>query len=369
MNHEEDQDRLVDLLLSELIGGEAPPDVRDRVLAKARMARPVVPYRPRLEALPVKRSRSGLFAIAAMVALLGVALVLIKAQGISRERTPVVTEFSGSVTPAGGRIMEGGSLQVGAASTAVLSYADGTVVEVGPDSSLSIPERTTWDRSKGLELATGSLEARVSPQPQGRPMILNSSHAEAQVIGTRLRFQVDEVRTLLEVDNGTVRFISRGDGHESLVESGSFAESGMAGFRHGEMAAPGIRAFVLMNAETDQPLRDRPLANGEIISLDSLPTRLINIRADYDGAPPERVNIAVTRDDRGPTGLPVHASQPHRHPPFFIAGDHWADGRPDDCTPWTPPPGGYQLTAEAIYQVEGVERAGPALSITVRFTR
>jgi hypothetical protein len=369
MKHEDHQDRLVDMLLAELIGGQMPPDVSERVLARARMTRPAAPPHPRITPLPVKPAKSGWFAVAAMVALLAIAGTLFQIKRISSERTPVLAGFSGIVTPSGGRIMNGGSLQVGPGSQAVLSYADGTVVEVGPDSVLHIPERKFWDRSKGLELKSGTINARVSPQPKGSPMTLGSFRAQALVVGTELKFHVDSERTLLEVATGAVRFFPRSGGRELLVDSGHFAESGTGGLRRGDMATPGIRAFTLMNAETDQPMRTQPLADGEVVSLASLPCSAINIRADYDGPHPARVNLSVTRADGGPTLLPSHASKPHTQPPFFVAGDHWADGRPQDCAAWTPRPGVYRLSAEAVYQIKGVERAGPPLTITVRFTR
>lgn len=369
MTHEDHHDRLVDTLLSELIGGDAPPDVRDRVIARARLVGTAAPLRPRVVPLPVKRSKSGRLAVAAMLALLAVAVVLVQVRRIAIARTPVVADCSGTVTPSSGRIANGGRLHVGAGSKAVLTYPDGTVVKIGSESSLSIPRRTIWDRSKGLVVDSGTLEASISPQPHGSPMIFGSVHADARVVGTELKFHVDPERTLLEVDTGAVRFVPGNGGREEHVESGRFAESGNSGFRNGDTATPGIRAFTLMNAETDRPIRLRPLADGEVVSLAALPTPAINIRADHDGPAPLRVNITVTRSDNGPTGLPTHASEPHRHPPFFVAGDHWADGRPEDCIAWTPDPGVYRLTATAIYQVEGAERAGPPLAITIRFTR
>ena len=150
------------------------------------------------------------------------------------------------------------------------------------------------------------------------------------------------------------------------MERGYFAESGRLGFRHEKIISHGITRFTLMNADSDQPLRQEPLTDGETISLSALSTANINIRADYEGEPPSMVQISLNRLDEGPTGLPAHASQAHEHPPYFVAGDYWADGRPEDCHAWIPRPGRYRLRAEAFYT--DTRRGNPGKPLQIDFT-
>jgi hypothetical protein len=122
-----------------------------------------------------------------------------------------------------------------------------------------------------------------------------------------------------------------------------------------------------MNAETDQPIRESALVHGETISLATLPTRKLNIRADFEGAPPDSVSFRIVRSHGHATGLPGHTSDDEKHPPFFAAGDHWGNGRPNDCRAWTPPAGHYRLRAEAFYGDQSEEEKIPPLEINVRF--
>jgi hypothetical protein len=234
-----------------------------------------------------------------------------------------------------------------------------------------VTERSPWEKSKEIEVVKGSVRAMVAPQPEGSPMILTSRDARAEVIGTKLSFWIDEDRTRLEVQEGSVRFVPQSEGDAVLVSSGLFAEAGSAGFRTGEIRVPtvhGITGFTLMNAETDRPIRDRMLADGETISLASLPTQSINLRAEFEGEPPTLVHLSVTRDDNGDTGLPPHVSYGQKHPPFFVAGDFWAEGRPEDCRSWTPRPGLYQFSATTIYGESDREYPTPPLDLKIRFT-
>ncbi|QTN32917.1 FecR domain-containing protein [Akkermansiaceae bacterium] len=368
MKPEDHQDHLVDMLLSELLGKESPPDVREKVLEAAeRLPRPsIVRIHPGVK--PGRRSRRPVFALAAIVALLGIAGALVQLQRISNARTPEITEFSGEIDHKGGRISPGESIATGKGSTAVLRYLDGTVLRLAPDTGIVVEETSRWDRSKLIELVSGSVEAVVSPQPEGRPMVFRSGNTHAEVVGTRLSFSAEEGRVRLEVSKGAVRFTPGTAGGGFVVGAGHFAESDKSGLRHGKIPVPGITGFTLMNAETDKPIRKQVLVSGETISLYSLPTREINIRADYRGAPPASVKISVTRHDGTPTGLPPHAEKDQEHPPFFVAGDHWPEGRPEDCSAWTPRPGSYRIRAEAAYTDERRANPGEALEIDLRIT-
>jgi hypothetical protein len=369
MKPADQHDRLVDMLLSELLGGESPPDVRARVLEAAEKLPPTpvlqLPARRLTVVRPARKSRAPILAAAAAVALIAAIGVLLVLQEIANSRTPVLAGFEGTVNRSVGPVRSGQTLGTGPSSKALLRYPDGTVVELGPETTVRVAKRSPWDRSKGLELLTGKLVSEVSPQPAGRPMVLGTRDALAEVVGTALTFERNAGRSRLEVNHGAVRFICQNGEGNVLVDSGGFAEAGATGFRHGKIVTPprrGITGFTLMNADTDEPLRAEPLVDGDRISLSSLPTRNLNIRADYEGDPPESVTISIRRHMGNPTGLEPHTSEPHLHPPYFVAGDHWADGRPEDCAAWTPPTGFYHLTAEANYP-----DGEPVPPLTIRF--
>lgn len=372
---EEHRDRMVDLLLHELLGEEAPPDVLDRVLeaAETMPAEPLIsrPVSPKVVPLKsAKRSKGPALAVAAILALFVGIGVLIHFQNVERDRSPILVELSGQVNRAKGVMGAGESLVTGPQSSAKLKYRDGTVVSLGPDSSIVLTKGLPWEKQKGLELLAGKIESEIASQGSRGPMLFLSQDARCEVLGTRLSFGIEEGGSRLEVSEGVVRFVAEHWGQEALVESGFFCETSKTGLRQGAIKSPplpGIRSFTLMNAETDLPIREEPLRESEKISLSSLPTRQLNIRADFEGEAPDSVIIRLKRHHNNPTGLPPHASKPHQHPPFFVAGDHWADGRPEDCAAWTPPAGYYHLEAETIYSDEKKQALSQPLKISFWF--
>lgn len=368
MTEDEQKDRLIDMLLSEHVGGGRPPDVRERVLQRAESVRRPVPMPARRVVLAsARRSKLPALATAALIVLSVFGVVFFQMHRISSQRSPSVVHAAGQVSSMGPRIDAGQNIATGPDGAATLQYLDGTTVELGADTRVTIMCDSVWDRSKMLELVSGSLRSEIAPQIRGSEMVFRAGSTRAVVLGTTLSLKKDTQRTRLEVSEGRVRFVPE-KGKELAVEGGHFAENGPTGVRSGMLAAPGISGFTLMDAETDRPIRELSLIDVETISLASLPTRKVNIRADHDGAPATHVVIKVERSDRGATGLPPHASDPHKYPPYFVAGDHWAEGRPEDCAPWTPPPGIYQITAEAFYQVDGAEVSSPPVNLSIRFT-
>jgi hypothetical protein len=309
--------------------------------------------------------------MAALLTVVAVAMAFIHFREIANSRTPAVTQISGSVDRSAATLGPGESVSTGAQSSAVLTYVDGTVVELAAETSIRVSARSWSDRSKGLDLVTGRIRAEVVPQVPGAPMVLSAGHAKAEVVGTKLSFQNDDGRTRLEVTEGTVRFIPESGGPPWLVKSGLFAEAGKSGFRTGAITAPprkGIVRFTLMNADSQKPLREAALTDGEVISLASLPTANINIRAEYEGDAPASVRILVTRHDGQSTGLRPSTSKDEIYPPFFAAGDYWAEGRPNDCRAWTPRPGLYHISANAAYAGPGGEDHGRPLEMDFRIT-
>jgi hypothetical protein len=306
-----------------------------------------------------------------VAAALAVAAVFVHFREIAGARTPSLTHTSGSVDRAVGTLRAGESVSTEAGASAVLTYPDGTVVEIAAETTVRVSERSWRERSKGLVLVAGRVRAEVAPQVAGHPMRLTAGNADAEVIGTKLSFRHGEGGTRLEVEEGAVRFIPRAGGEALMVKSGLFAEARESGVFSGEISTPpqrGIVRFTLMNADTDKPLRTAPLADGETISLASLPTQNINLRADYEGDAPASVRILVARHDGQSTGLPPSTSADQIHPPFFAAGDHWAEGRPDDCNAWTPRPGRYRISAKASYAGDAGADHGKPLEMELRIT-
>lgn len=107
---------------------------------------------------------------------------------------------------------------------AVVAYPDGTKLDLAADTTT----REYFDAAKGktLTLEKGILTADVVRQPQGRPMIVKTPHAEARVVGTAFRLSVDGTSTRLDVMSGKVRLTRSSDGRFTDVSAGQFAVAG-----------------------------------------------------------------------------------------------------------------------------------------------
>lgn len=374
MNSEEQNDRLVDSLLWELVGREMPPDVRQQVLERVAHLPESSVVSPPLKVVQAplrsaRRSTVPALAVAATLTLLGVVGALLHLGAIAREVSPRLAVLSGEVSHPGSPVDRGTEIEVGPEAQVLLSYRDGTVVEVEPETTLIVGARSRWSRAKRLEVKSGKVQAEVARQVKGREMLFVSENARARVLGTTLSFASRDGQAHLEVTEGLVGFEPTTAGPPVMVKAGFFAEAEGAVCRHGLIESPqreGITGLLLMNAETDQPIREEPLVEGEVISLAALPTRKINLRAGYDGEAPEVVRFSVSRVDGRDAGLPEYGTSDQRHPPFFVAGDYWPEGRPEDCREWTPKPGRYRFTAEVIEAPSG--KLGPPLILEIQFT-
>jgi len=120
-----------------------------------------------------------------------------------------------------GEGLETGSIQ----SRAVVRYEDGTRLELGAAGTVRAFSDSggLQDVGKRIELARGVLTAHVTPQPQGRALVIATPHGEARVLGTTLRIVIDGHSTRLEVTEGRVRLTRIPEGGAVEVTSGHFA--------------------------------------------------------------------------------------------------------------------------------------------------
>jgi len=75
-------------------------------------------------------------------------------------------------------------------------------------------------QGKRFELRRGVIEARVAPQPENLPMIVQTAHAFATVLGTEFVMRADERATKLDVLEGKVRLACRVTGKKVKVKAG-----------------------------------------------------------------------------------------------------------------------------------------------------
>lgn len=206
--------------------------------------------------------------------------------GGGMERVPVaeVEKVEGSVRRlAGGKdgellpgqhLFTGDTLVTADGSTLAWRYKDGTLVEVGPETTAQIAYDLRT-RGKLVSMQAGTVLADVAKQAPDRPMLFNTPHAQARVVGTRLRLRVDEQETHLEVEEGKVELTRTRDARSLLVSENQSGVASASELAYEKLRWPTERkdlAFVFEGADHETlarnpatgNLRDTPLeARGE----------------------------------------------------------------------------------------------------------
>ena len=179
------KDRLVHVLLEETVGGQAPPDVSDRVLARA------FPRRRRRWALPV--------AAAATVA------VVVGAWALLAGRYPAPTATGGYTVVGGGEVARGATLRTDDRSARV-ELGGYCSVDVRPNSQVRLGG---WRNAEKVYLESGAVECRV--RPDGARFSVRSRAGEVVVTGTAFSVElIDDAgapggeRMAVDVTEGSV---------------------------------------------------------------------------------------------------------------------------------------------------------------------
>lgn len=140
-----------------------------------------------------------------------------------------ITAIQGSVqwTGNGGKVIEvladgqaltGGTLETRSLdSYAELRFRDGSQLFLAQGTVLTISD----DGQKKLYLRAGVLSADVKKQPAESPMVIVTSSARFEILGTRLDVMVNPDRSKISVREGLVRAIRLADGKSVDISSGN----------------------------------------------------------------------------------------------------------------------------------------------------
>jgi len=131
----------------------------------------------------------------------------------------------------------------GEKSAAVFRYPDGTKVEVAGLSR--IQDEPT--KPGHVLMMSGIVVADVAKQPADKPMLFLTAHAEARVLGTKLRVEAAGDTTRLDVAEGRVRFTRLRDKSFVLVDGGHYAVAAPTGAMSSRLsrASTGLVALYL----------------------------------------------------------------------------------------------------------------------------
>jgi hypothetical protein len=93
---------------------------------------------------------------------------------------------------------------------------EATSLALSPASTLRLE---SFDIQKKISLLNGMVTADVADQPVDHPLLIGTRHAEAQILGTRIRMNTAENQTSMRVEQGSVLVSCRALDEGTLVES------------------------------------------------------------------------------------------------------------------------------------------------------
>ncbi len=275
----------------------------------------------------------------------------------SGPRVTVVRDGRTLAAPAGFALERGDTLNTPAGETARVVYVgEKTHLDLEPLTELAFASRE--NEGKRLELRRGEVQAEVDHQPAGRPMVLQASHARAEVLGTRLKLSAVPDATRLEVQDGRVRLVRGRDGAAVEVSARQFTIADEDAALVAEPVLPPtstppvVTGFSLMAVDgpVSVPGFER-LSDGAVVDLRVLAGRRFNLRAF---TAPERVG-SIRFDFDGDIGFNTETKAPYTLVPAARYGQ----------SSWTPLPGRHTITATPYTGSYGNGLAGAPVTITI----
>lgn len=223
-------------------------------------------------------------------------------------------QVAGAPAKAGQEIRPGQKIETrGARSWALLGYPDKTRMEVEGDTV--VREILAREPGKGLRILVdrGAVKADVAKQPVGQPMMFETPHGDAKVLGTTLRIQVDadpKKGTRLEVEEGRVE-LRNAAGKSTLVETGHSAVAA-AGLALAAKKLPKEEVLFLMEFEDGK--KPAALSKGTVAVG---PDRRTCFSVDADAGGSARVYVSGEEPD----GLGLFTGDE------ILSFDYWVDAQ------------------------------------------
>jgi ferric-dicitrate binding protein FerR (iron transport regulator) len=157
----------------------------------------------------------------------------------------------------------GQEVHTGEDSFAVVTYDDQSRLELSADTAVRLVDLASRGPGKHVHLVRGAVNAHVTTQPAGRPLLFSTDQAEFLVPGTRFASATLMGETRIELEEGTALFGRKG-ARAVEIHTGTYA-----------VAAPDLevcRAAPLVPA-SGKPFAQLQEGSGPVLALAALPGR------------------------------------------------------------------------------------------------
>lgn len=118
---------------------------------------------------------------------------------------------------AGARIVSGDKIKSdGDNSFAIIAFDDGSRFHIVGQSSLELAST----QPKRMTLLSGTISAKVAPQPPGHPLVIVTPNDSIEVLGTEFVLEASSEHTDIHVQSGEVRLVRTTDSQQVLLSQG-----------------------------------------------------------------------------------------------------------------------------------------------------
>lgn len=120
------------------------------------------------------------------------------------------------------RLQDGDSLRVEDKGDVSITWNDSTILQFKDKSEVSF---AMINGAKKVKFKQGKLQAKVTKQPQGKPLVIETPNSVATVLGTKFQLKVNQLETMLEVSRGAVELMRKANSKKVTVGAHQYAVS------------------------------------------------------------------------------------------------------------------------------------------------
>ena len=120
------------------------------------------------------------------------------------------------------RLMNGDGIRVEEKGDVSITWNDSTVLQF---KEKSLATFSVVEGAKRINFEEGTLEAKVTRQKQGKPLVIETPNSFATVLGTKFQLRVNQLESMLEVSRGAVELKRKANQKKVVVSAHEYAIS------------------------------------------------------------------------------------------------------------------------------------------------